>query len=118
MIILDNFEFLTNDSELAISLDCPVGKITCLEWDTKNTIIMSMEDGNQYVLTNILPNIRDMLEKISTVMVIFMKDQDIIEAYDIKIVKNITLSFDDLFSDQAIDYYKKFNELCKTLISG
>ena len=71
MIVLDNHEFNIKNNELAISIDCPVAEINNLKWDTKNTIILSMEDGIQYALTNILPNIREILEKIETVMIVF-----------------------------------------------
>ena len=71
MIVLDNYEFNIKNNELAISIDCPVAEINNLKWDTKNTIILSMEDGKQYILTNILPNIREILEKIETVMIVF-----------------------------------------------
>ena len=53
------------------------------------------EDGTQYVLTNILPNIREILEKTETVMVIFKQKQDVVEAYDVEIIKDATLEFDD-----------------------
>ncbi len=114
MIILDDFEFHIKNNELAISVDCPVAEINNLKWDTKNTIILSMEDGTQYVLTNILPNIREILEKTETVMVIFKQKQDIVEAYDVEIIKDATLEFDDLFNEEAVSCYRKFEELKKS----
>ena len=113
MIVLDNFEFHIKNNELAISIDCPVAEINSLKWDTKNTIILSMEDGKQYILTNILPNIREILEKIETVMIVFKQKQDIIEAYNVEIIKDTTLEFDDSFNEEAISCYRKFEELKK-----
>ena len=113
MIVLDNFEFHIKNNELAISIDCPVAEINNLKWDTKNTIILSMEDGEQYLLTNILPNIREILEKIETVMIVFKQKQDIVDAYDIEIIKDTTLEFDDLFNEEAISCYRKIEELKK-----
>lgn len=114
MIILDDFEFHIKNNELAISVDCPVAEINNLKWDTKNTIILSMEDGIQYVLTNILPNIREILEKTEKVMVIFKQKQDVVEAYDVEIIKDATLEFDDLFNEEAVSCYRKFEELKKS----
>ena len=113
MIILDSFEFYTKNNELAILIDCPVAEINNLRWDTKNTIILSMENGEQYILTNILPNIREILEQRETAMVVFKQEQDIVEAYDIKIIKDPTLGFEDLFNEEAISCYRKFEELKK-----
>ena len=113
MIVLDNFEFHIKNNELAISIDCPVAEINNLKWDTKNTIILSMEDGKQYILTNILPNIREILEKIETVMIVFKQKQDIVEAYNVEIIKDTTLEFDDSFNEEAISCYRKFEELKK-----
>ena len=113
MIVLDNFEFNIKNNELAISIDCPVAEINNLKWDTKNTIILSMEDGEQYLLTNILPNIREILEKIETVMIVFKQKQDIVDAYDIEIIKDTTLEFDDSFNEEAISCYRKIEELKK-----
>ncbi len=113
MIVLDNFEFHIKDNELAISIDCPVAKINNLKWDTKNTIILSMEDETQYILTNILPNVREILERIETAMIIFKQKQDIVEAYNVEIIKDTTLEFDDSFNEEAISCYRKFEELKK-----
>ena len=113
MIILDNFEFHIKNNELAISIDCPVAEINNLRWDTKNTIILSMENGTQYALINILPNIRKILERIETVMIVFKQKQDIVDAYDIEIIKDTTLEFDDLFNEEAISCYRKIEELKK-----
>lgn len=113
MIVLDNFEFHIKNNELAISIDCPVAEINNLKWDTKNTIILSMEGGEQYLLTNILPNIREILKKIETAMIVFKQKQDIIEAYNVEIIKDTTLEFDDSFNEEAISCYRKFEELKK-----
>ncbi len=113
MIILDNFEFYIKNNELAISIDCSVAEINNLRWDTRNTIILTMENGEQYLLTNILPNIRDILQRIETVMIVFKQKQEIVEAYDVEIIKDNTLEFDDLFNEEAISCYRKFEILKK-----
>ena len=113
MIVLDNFEFNIKNNELAISIDCPVAEINNLKWDTKNTIILSMEGGEQYLLTNILPNIREILKKIETAMIVFKQKQDIVEAYNVEIIKDTSLKFDDSFNEEAISCYRKFEELKK-----
>ncbi len=113
MIVLDEFEFHIKDNELAIFLDCSVAEINDLKWDTKNTIILSMEGGKQYVLTNILPNIREILKRVKTVLIVFKQKQDIVEAYNVEIIKDTTLEFDDSFNEEAISFYRKFEELKK-----
>lgn len=113
MIVLDHFEFHIKNNELAIFIDCPVAEINNLKWDTKNTIVLSMEDGKQYILTNILPNIREILEKIETAIIVFKQKQDIVEAYNVEIIKDATLEFDDLFNEEAISFYREFEELKK-----
>lgn len=118
MIILDNFEFHAKNNELAISIYFPVAEIDNLRWDTKNTIILSMKNGEEYILTNILPNIREILKQIKTVMIVFKQEQNIVEAYDVEIIKDTTMKFDDLFNEEAISCYRKLEELKKNNNTG
>lgn len=111
MIVLDEFEFLVKDSELAISLDCPSNAIKRLVWDCKNVIILEFTDGNKFALINILPNIRDLLRNAKSVLVIFNQNNEIVDAYDVELIKNDAMGYDDLFEAGAISCCKKFEEL-------
>ena len=55
-----------------------------------------------------------MLENTKTLMLIFMQGQEISEAYDIELTKDISLEFDDLFYEEAISCYRKIEELKKS----
>lgn len=114
MIIVEKFEFLISGDELAIAVDFPVTNIKNICWDGKNTIVINSENDNKYVLMNILPNIRQMLENTKTLMLIFMQGQEIAEAYDIELTKDTSLEFDDLFYEEAISCYRKIEELKKS----
>ena len=111
MIVLDEFEFLVKDNELAIAIDCPTKEIKSLIWDYKNVIILNFIDNNKYALINILPNIREILEKVATVLIIFKQNDEVVDAFDVELIKDNSLNFDDLFEEGAISCYKKLEEL-------
>lgn len=113
MIIVEKFEFLISDNELAIAVDFPVTNIKNICWDGKNTIVINSENDNKYVLMNILPNIRQMLDNTKTLILIFMQGQEIAEAYNIELTKDTSLEFDDLFYEEAISCYRKIKKLEK-----
>lgn len=115
MNVLDEFEFLLKDDKLAISIDYPVEEIKSLVWDYKNVIILSFINGSKCALINILPNIREVLEKIETVMIIFKQNNEIVKAFNVELIKDNSLGFEDLFEKGAISCYKKFEELQKSL---
>ena len=79
MITLDKFEFLTDETELAIAVDIAPVEVEKLVWDTKNTIILTTSDQQEYALINILPNIRKVLTRLNEIMVIFKSGDDINE---------------------------------------
>ena len=113
MIILDSFEFLVNNTELGIQIDCPVADIKDLRWDGKNVIILSMENGTQYLLTNILPLIRNILKEIKTVLVIFKHEETILEAYEVDLIHDTSLEFDDFFEQEAQSCYEEIQKLAQ-----
>lgn len=113
MTELDEFEFLVKDNQLAISVDFPVCEISDIKWDTRNTIILSLKDGRQYILSNILPNIRETLSKIKNIMIIFKQGENILEAFDTEIIKEPSLPFNDSFNEEALSFYRAFEELKK-----
>lgn len=115
MIELDDFEFLVKDNELAVSVDLPVCEINNIKWDTRNTLILSTQDGKEYILSNILPNIREMLRTTETIMIIFKQEENIIEAFDSTVIKDPSLAFDDSFNKDALSLYREFEELKKEL---
>ena len=46
-------------------------------------------------------------------MIVFKQKQDIVEAYNVEIIKDTSLKFDDSFNEEAISCYRKFEELKK-----
>ena len=117
MIILDNFEFLTDETELAIAVDIAPVEVEKLVWDTKNTIILTTSDQQEYALINILPNIRKMLARLNEIMVIFKSGADIKEAFEIELIKDDSLNFEDNLHEEALDAYKEFERLKRNTAS-
>lgn len=113
MIILDKFEFLTDETELAIAVDIAPVEVEKLVWDTKNTIILTTSDQQEYALINILPNIRKMLARLNEIMVIFKSGDDIKEAFEVALMKDDSLKFEDNLHDEAVETYKEFEKLKK-----
>lgn len=113
MTVVEEFEFLINGNELAIVADIQVINIKNLRWDGKNVIIADTDGYDSFAFINILPNIRDMLENTKTLMFIFRNDNEVVEAFDVELIKDASLEFDDLFNDGAISCYKKLEELKK-----
>lgn len=113
MIILDNFEFLTDETELAIAVDIAPVEVEKLVWDTQNTIILTTSDQQEYALINILPNVRKLLAQLNEVMVIFKSGADIKEAFEVALMKDDSLKFEDNLHDEAVETYKEFEKLKK-----
>ena len=44
-------------------------------------------------------------------MVIFKHNQNVVEAYEVEIVKDDSLGLEDSFNEEAISCYRKFTEL-------
>lgn len=113
MFVFENFDFLVNGQNLSIVVEHPVIDVKSLEWDERNTILMQDNEGNEYVFINILPNIREILQKVMSIIIIFQQNNDIIDAYEVELSKNSNLSFEDKFNDEAIGCLRKFEELKK-----
>ena len=113
MTVVEEFEFLINGNELAIAADIQVINIKNLRWDGKNVIIADTDGYDSFAFINILPNIRNMLENTKTLMFIFKNDNEVVEAFDIELIKDTSLEFDDSFNEEAISCYRKFEELKK-----
>ena len=105
MAILDNFSFFINEADVAVAIDCPVDAISSATWDEKNTLILKMENGVEYLLVNILPNIREIMTKVDFITVIFMQNREIKEACDVELKKDSNLNFEDNFKNEALDCY-------------
>ena len=105
-IVLDNFAFYLKDNEVAVGVNIPVDDVDCLVWDEKNTLILKTENGTEYVLVNILPNVRDVLKSVSLVTVIFTQENDVKDAVDVGLVVNPSLTYDDNFNEEALSCYR------------
>lgn len=114
MLVFENFDFLVNGQDLSIVVEHPIVAIKSLEWDEKNTILMQDDDDNKYAFVNILPNIREILQKVTSVMIVFQQNNDIIDAYEVELSKNSNLSFEDNFNSEAIACLRKLEDLKKT----
>lgn len=116
MIILDKFEFLTDETELAIAVDIAPVEVEKLVWDTKNTIILTTADQQKYALINILPDIRKMLARLNEIMVIFKSGDNIKEAFEVELIKDDSLNFEDNLHDEAVETYNEFEKLKKNTV--
>lgn len=116
MIILDKFEFLTDETELAIAVDIAPCEVEKLVWDTKNTIILTTSDQQEYALINILPDIRKMLARLNEIMVIFKSGDNIKEAFEVELIKDDSLNFEDNLHDEAVETYNEFEKLKKNTV--
>jgi len=104
-VLVDEFEFFVNGDELGIALDIDEGIITSadLMYDGRNCAILTRNNKKAFLLTNILPDIRELLNKAEKVLVIERvgPKKEIANAYDVSVRHVPEIPYPDNFVSEV-----------------
>jgi len=109
-ILVEEFEFLDNNGELGIALqleEAPVetGKLV---YDGRNCAILIRNGVKAYLLTNLIPEIRQKLMRANEIMIIEQKEEEILNSYMVDIVKVDNIPYEDTLTETLQEL---FNDL-------
>lgn len=100
---VNHAEFYVKNQETAIAFDMeevqPLADKAA--YDGKNTLVLLGINNTQFIVQNIVPEVRESLQKQSTIMVILRQKGEIQAAYSLKLETDNNLGFADTFSEQS-----------------
>lgn len=125
-IVVDEFEILKNGDEYAIAFQLDDGMVFDADfmYDGRNCAILTRNNKKAFLLTQINPDVRKILNKIDSVVIIEKAGKEIANAYkiDVRHVENIP--YPDTFEEDVNRMMEElraelgeeeFNELIKNL---
>ncbi|MBR1915054.1 MAG: hypothetical protein IJ830_01240 [Alphaproteobacteria bacterium] len=105
---LDEFVFYINDDQVAVSINNIDINAEKAIYDGKNILYLKTPEDKSYALQNIVPEVRSILKKSNELTIILLKDQEFVDAYELELKIDETLSEEDVFSDEAGKFYLHF----------
>ncbi len=110
-IIVDDFEFLVNKDEVAIAIDLNEGNVTSAEllYDGRNCAVLIRNNEKMFLLTNIIPPMREKLKNMDTVFVLerIGTNHEIVNAYTVDIHHVSEMPYPDNFIEDTKKYYQE-----------
>ena len=100
-IVLDDFVFYINAGEVAVGLSDIEINAQKAVYDGKNMLYLKSPNDMQYILQNIVPEVREALKKAKAVTIILLKNGDCQEAYELSLQTDENLFGNDTFFDEA-----------------
>lgn len=96
-ILVEEFEFLDNNGELGIVLQLDEEPVQTgqLVYDGRNCAILIRNETKAYLLTNLIPDIRQKLINANEIMIIEQKGDEILNSYMVDISKVDNIPYED-----------------------
>ncbi len=107
---IDKGVFFIKDDKILLELYDLQGKFIYFIYDGKNTIVLNDEKKEEYILENIVPEVRSELKNKEKIMILHNENGEIKEMYVLNIKIDETLSFKDNFKEKSIEMYNEMNE--------
>lgn len=107
-ILVDSFEVLENEGELGIAFQNNGDRVTtgALVYDGRNCAILVRNNEKAFLFTNIITEIRSKLMDADEIMIIEQQDEEISNAYRVKIKKVSLIPYQDTLTDSLVDLIK------------
>ena len=112
VIFLKECMFYVKDDEVALEVyeDFRANKIV---YDGKNTLVLTDNKNGRFIVQNIVFDVRRLLKKDKTLMIIHSKDDEIEDVYELKIHVNENSIFKDDLREKAKEFFEKVYEEAK-----
>lgn len=113
---VDYAVFFMKDGKVAVSFNLEDVKVLADRafYDGANTLVLSGVDGVLYVVQNIVPEVRIVLDRQTEIMVILQEKNNIVASYELSLQRLSGVSFEDTFVEEA----QKLCEELEALVSA
>ena len=125
-ILVDEFDILKNGDQYAIAFDVDDGPIFDADfiYDGRNCAILTRNNKKAFLLTNIVPDARKVLNKLNAIVIIERTKGEVSNVYEVDLRHVDNIPYPDNFQedvDKMLDELKaelgeeEFNELMKSI---
>lgn len=114
VIFIENACFYVKDGQVAVSFADTAVLAERTVYDGKNTLALYGIDGKIYVVQNIVPDVREILKKSQNIMVVLEQGGKIAGAYEVFLLINDSLDFEDNFNQEAKGFFADMLKLAET----
>lgn len=111
MISIDRGVFFVKNDRIALELYDLGKKFIEFVYDGKNTVILTDENHEEYILENIVYEVRTLLKDGEDLMMMQNENNVVKEIYFLKVKVDNTLAFEDNFSEKSTELFDEIKEL-------
>ncbi len=111
MISIDRGVFFVKNDRIALELYDLGKKFIEFVYDGKNTVILTDENHEEYILENIVYEVRTLLKDGEDLMMMQNENNVVKEIYFLKVKVDNTLAFEDNFSEKSVEVFEELKEL-------
>ncbi len=107
-IVVDDFDILVSGEDLAFAFEMenmPVASAFLL-YDGRNCAILIVNNLTSYILTNIVPEVRQLLQTRNSMVIINQKEGEFLSGYDVEIRHVESIPFPDNLDDEMKETYR------------
>lgn len=127
-ILVEDFDILNNGENFALAFQLDDGMVFDVDfmYDGRNCAILTRNKEKAFLFTNILPNIREMLNAADKIIIFEEKGKEVVNAYEVKIKHVENIPYPDDFNQNAEKLMnqlkekigeKEFNELITNIVN-
>ena len=111
MFSIDRGVFFVKNDRVALELYDLGKKFIKLVYDGKNTVILTDENNEEYILENIVYEVRTLLKEGEDLMMMQNENNVVKEIYFLKVKVDNTLTYEDNFSEKSVEVFEELKEL-------
>ena len=108
---IDKGVFFVKNDKVALELYDLNKKFVKFIYDGKNTAILTDENNEEYILENIVFEIRSLLKNGEDLMMLKNENNVVEEIYFLKVKVDNTLTYEDNFSEKSVEVFEELKEL-------
>ena len=102
-ILVEDFDILNNGENFALAFQLDDGMVFDVDfmYDGRNCAILTRNKEKAFLFTNILPNIREMLNAADKIIIFEEKGKEVVNAYEVEIKHVENIPYPDDFNQNA-----------------
>lgn len=111
MVYIDKSVFFVKNNKVALELYNMELKFTKLVYDGKNTIILSDTENNEYILENIVKEVRGYLRDKEKIMMMQNEDGVVKEVYFLSVDVDNSMNYKDEYIDKCEEMFEEISNI-------
>lgn len=111
MEYIDKGVFFIKNNKVALELYDIDHKFEKISYDGKNTIVLSTAENGEYILKNIAPDIRKLLQDKEKIMMLQNQNGEVAEIYFLTIELDKTLQFEDEYNKKSEEIFDEISNI-------